>query len=50
MTEREAEDTKQRLIAVAGEVFAEQGFRSADRPRDLSRGAGQYRRGQLLFR
>jgi len=29
MTDREAEDTKQRLIAVAGEVFAEQGFRAA---------------------
>jgi AcrR family transcriptional regulator len=29
MTEREAEDTKQRLIAVAGEVFAEQGFKAA---------------------
>src|SRR5258707_427043 len=29
MTEREAEDTKQRLVVVAGEVFAEQGFRAA---------------------
>jgi len=29
MTEHEAEDTKQRLIAVAGEVFAEQGFKAA---------------------
>jgi AcrR family transcriptional regulator len=29
MTERAAEDTKQRLIAVAGEVFAEQGFKAA---------------------
>jgi len=29
MTDQEIEDTKQRLIAVAGEVFAEQGFRAA---------------------
>jgi AcrR family transcriptional regulator len=29
MTDREAEDTKQRLIAIAGEIFAEQGFSAA---------------------
>lgn len=29
MTDQEIEDTKQRLISVAGEVFAEQGFRAA---------------------
>jgi AcrR family transcriptional regulator len=35
MTDRDAEDTKQRLITVAGEVFAELGFRSAT-VRDIS--------------
>ena len=29
MTDRDSEDTKQRLIAAAGEIFAEQGFRAA---------------------
>jgi len=29
MTDQEIEDTKQRLITVAGEVFAEQGYRAA---------------------
>ena len=29
MTEREIEDTRQRLISIAGEVFAESGFRAA---------------------
>jgi AcrR family transcriptional regulator len=29
MTERETEDTKQRLISTAGEVFSEHGFRAA---------------------